>query len=168
MCSSSKPDGTKELRKAGDVPKLTYTPKEDNSCSKEKQQQRKRNITWFNPPSCKHVRMNVGRKFLALVEHHFPKEHQPHKVCSRNNLEVGYGCMDNLDTIKNADNSKIINTGPEQTIKVSCTSRKEDCPIPYKRMAKSIMYEDHLMSKPEGEAIAEKGVNATLSAPAMT
>ena len=34
---------------------------------------RKSNITWYNPPFSKNVATNIGRKFLQLVDKHFPK-----------------------------------------------------------------------------------------------
>ena len=78
---------------------------------------------------------------MALVEHHFPKEHQLHKVCNKNTLKLSYSCMDNMATIIKAHNNKIAKTSPDQA-KGSCNCRKkEECPIPGKCTSRSVIYE---------------------------
>ena len=150
--NSTKPDYENALHEAEHQTTLTYTPKETNNCRKERQHQRKRNITWFNPPFSRHVKTNIGRKFLALVEHHFPKGHQLSKICNRNTLKVSYSCMDNMHTITKAHNNKIINNSQEQA-RDSCNCRKkEDCPIPGKCTARNIIYEAKVAT-PDDEKI---------------
>ena len=43
---------------------------------------------WYNPPFSKHVSANVGRKFLNLIDTHFPKGHILHKLFNRSNVKV--------------------------------------------------------------------------------
>ena len=97
----------KALQEAGHHTDLKYTPKHENNNSR--QHQRKRRITWFNPPFSQHVKTNIGKKFLNLIDKNFPKENELHKICNRNTLKLSYSCMDNMETIIKAHNSKIIN-----------------------------------------------------------
>ena len=50
--------------------KLTYNP-EANQTTRNRQN-RKRNITWYNPPWEAKVRTNLARKFLGIVDKCFP------------------------------------------------------------------------------------------------
>ena len=56
----------KALQEAGHHTDLKYTPKHENNNSR--QHQRKRRITWFNPPFSQHVKTNIGKKFLNLID----------------------------------------------------------------------------------------------------
>ena len=135
------PDYEKALREAGHKITLTYKPKEDNNTDKDKKHKRKRKITWFNPPYSKHVKTNIGRKFLALIDQHFPKEHQLHTIFNRNTLKISYSCMDNMAAVTKAHNNKIINNNTNQAT-YACNCRiKADCPLPGKCLAKNIIYE---------------------------
>ena len=59
-------------------------------------EKRKRHITWFNPPFTSNVKSNIGKRFLTLIDQHFPKNHPLHKICNRNTLKLSYSCMDNM------------------------------------------------------------------------
>ena len=45
---------------------------------------RKRNITWFNPPFSTTVETNAAGKFLQLLDRHFPPNNPLHKILNRN------------------------------------------------------------------------------------
>ena len=45
-------------------------------------------IIWFNPPFNKSVMTNVAKRFLNLVDRHFPKTHTLHKIFNRNTVKV--------------------------------------------------------------------------------
>ena len=60
---------------------------------------RNRKIIWFNPPFSKNVSTNIGRKFLNLLDNHFPKDRELHKIFNRNNVKMSYSCMDNMTNI---------------------------------------------------------------------
>ncbi len=141
MFNKAKPEYEKALREAGHRAHLVYQPKENNS-SKEKQ--RKRNITWFNPPFSNHIKTNIGKKFLSLVDHHFPKTNQLHKICNRNTLKISYSCMDNMENATKAHNKNInINQDPEKVEdSTTCNCRtKPNCPLNGKCLTKNIIYE---------------------------
>ena len=63
----AKPAYAQALEKSGNKQKLEFQT--ENS---SKRRQRKRNITWFNPPFSNNISTNIGRKFLNLLDKHFP------------------------------------------------------------------------------------------------
>ena len=68
-CSSNeefekvKSDYQKSLRASGYTHELKYNPK-----TKQVKRNRKRTVTWFNPPWCNNVKTNIGEKFLKLID----------------------------------------------------------------------------------------------------
>ena len=127
------------LQEAGHHTDLKYTPKHENN--NLRQHQRKRRITWFNPPFSQHVKTNIGKKFLNLIDKNFPKENELHKICNRNTLKLSYSCMDNMETIIKAHNSKIINKDHNKTPETCNCRKKEDCPLPGKCTIQNVIYE---------------------------
>ena len=49
---------------------------------------RNRNIMWFNPPFISNVNTNVAKRFLYLLDIHFPKSNKLHKIFKRNTVKV--------------------------------------------------------------------------------
>ena len=80
------------LRRSGFQPSLNY----DNGGPT--QWKKRHNITWFNPPFCQTIETNISRKFLLLVDKHFPPDHQLRKIFNRNTLKVSPRCMPNIDS----------------------------------------------------------------------
>ena len=83
--SSSKEEFTKAipeyqeaLAKSGYNEALDYTPKLSSN-----KRNRSRNISWFNPPFSSHVKTNIGKEFLRLVQKHFNGNHKLKKVCKK-------------------------------------------------------------------------------------
>ena len=63
------------LEKSGYSYKLKYEDIEDQNADMEKSKRsknHKRVPIWFNPPYSQGVKTNVGRKFLQLLDKHFP------------------------------------------------------------------------------------------------
>ena len=59
--------------------KIKFQPLTENKdLSRDKN--RGRNIVWFNPPYSCNVATNIGKKFLLLLDKHFPKPHKLSKV----------------------------------------------------------------------------------------
>ena len=81
------------LNKSGYTHKLEFKPKEPN-CTKKKN--RKRNITWFNPPYSSNVKTQIGKEFLKLIDTAFPQTHPLHKLFTRQTVKVSYKCMLNM------------------------------------------------------------------------
>ena len=60
------------LKKSG----YTEILKFDASKKQPKKKQRKRNITYYNPPFNSASDVNLGKEFLKLVDKHFPKNNK--------------------------------------------------------------------------------------------
>lgn len=129
----------KALKDAGYNEKLEYQP--TSTTTTNNRAQRKRNITWFNPPYSASVQSNIGKKFLNLVNHHFPKGQQLNKILNRNTLKISYSCMDNIDKITKAHNNSINNHAKDQTPDQCNCRNKNDCPLPNKCTIKNVVYE---------------------------
>ena len=70
----------------------------------------KRNIKWFNPPFSQTVSTNVGKRFLNLLDKHFPPNNQLHKIFNRNTVKVSYSCTPNVGSIIKSHNKNLTNT----------------------------------------------------------
>ena len=49
---------------------------------------RQRNIIWFNPPFSQAVSTNIAKRFLDLLDKHFPQNNQLLKIFSRNTVKA--------------------------------------------------------------------------------
>ena len=128
------------LAAAGHKVELQYQQPSRNEEEHSNSKRRKRNITWFNPPYSKHVQTKIGKTFLDLVDKHFPKAHDLHKICNRNTIKISYSCTKNMDRVINAHNSKI--KYKQQSYEEKCNCRnKQDCPLPEKCTSNNLIYE---------------------------
>ena len=55
--------------------KLTSLPQKAKNGAKKRQ--RKRPVTWWNPPYSRNVKTSVGKKFFKLLDQHFPQKPPP-------------------------------------------------------------------------------------------
>ena len=132
------------LIQSGYTYKLNYNP-QNTVPDQRPTKKRKRKIIWFNPPYSKNVSTNVGKYFLNLVKKHFPKEHTFHKLFNKNNLKISYSCMNNINTIINANNQKIKNKQPAILQECNCIKRNE-CPLQNKCLTSNIVYKATISS----------------------
>ena len=88
------------------------------------------------------VKTNVAKYFLKLVDKHFPKNHNLHKIFNRNNLKVSYSCMKNVKSIIQGHNSQLLakmdSTAPP-TRECNCRN-KTSCPLSGKCLSTAIVY----------------------------
>ena len=101
--------------------------------------QRHRNIIWFNPPYSSAVITNVVKKFLQLIDLHFPPLNKFHKISNRNNVKVSYCCTQNVGNIIKSHNKKLINSSNHHEQPCNCR-KKEDCPLEGKCRTENIIY----------------------------
>ena len=122
------------LKESGYKTKLKYIPQQ----APKKNRQRK--IVWFNPPFNQSVETNVAKKFLKLVDKHFPRTNSLHKVFNRNNLKVSYGTTENMKQIINKHNKKVL-TKKENKKTDECNCRKkEECELNGNCMRTEVIY----------------------------
>lgn len=113
---------------------------------------RKRKITWFNPPYSKSVATNVGKYFLKLLEKHFPKHHKWRKIFNKNTVKVSYSCMPSMKAKVNQHNKKILQSANkdeendvEPTKMCNCPSNTE-CPLNKRCLEPDIQYSAEVTS----------------------
>ena len=87
---SAAPEYQEALTKSGYNYHLAHD--QPSNCSTRKKN-RRRNITWFNPPFSINVKTNVGKEFLKLIDTAFPTSNPLHKLFTRQTLKISYKCM---------------------------------------------------------------------------
>ena len=107
--------------------------------TKQPKNDRKRKIIWFNPPFNKNVSTNIGKKFLNLIDTHFPRQSKLHKIFNRNTLKLSYSCTKNMGSIIKNHNKKIINTKTSEKLDCNCR-QKQNCPLGGKCREKNVIY----------------------------
>ena len=85
---------------------LHYEPPTTNKMKKQTMEQQ----TLVQLPFSKNVSTNIGHKFLALVDKHFPKDHKLRKIFNCNTIKISYSCMNNTKQIINNHNKCILNS----------------------------------------------------------
>ena len=144
-----------QLRKAGYKEELKYEPREGAT---SRRRRRKREITWFNPPFCRSVTTNVGKKFLSILDKCFPPGHACHKLLNRQTVKVSYRTMPNLGHIIAGHNNKIIGKGDEAKPTRTCSCPKKDkpnCPLGGHCLADNIIYQAKIKALPPKRVMLE-------------
>ena len=124
------------LDKSGHKHKLTYIENKQTEQQKDTTPQpkkKRRKIIWFNQPFNKTVQTNIGKRFLALIDHHFPAQHPLRKVINRNCIKISYSCTKNVKSIIQSHNNKVLSDKAKQATiqaKKPCNCRvKSDCVV---------------------------------------
>ena len=126
------------LKASGYKKRITYQPPE--TAAEQKTQSRKRKVIWFNPPYSMNVKTNIARKFLQLLDNHFPTDHHLHKVFNRNNVKVSYSCMPNTSNTIKSHNKRILQD-QHTTTTAECNCRKrETCPLKGECQTENVVY----------------------------
>jgi len=129
------------LNESGYDHKLTFNPQADK---KTKNRNRKRNITWYNPPWNFNVKTNLGKKFISTVDKCFPKNHPLNKIFNRHTLKLSYSCMPNIKTTIASHNKKVLSDNKESTTQQNkeCNCRnKTNCPLNRKCPQTNVIYQ---------------------------
>ena len=90
--------------------KLTYKHADTN---KQKRSNHKRKVTELNQPFIKNVSTEIGKFFLGLLDLHFQKSHIDNSTFNRNKIKVSFSCMQNIKSILNNPNMKVLNNTTE-------------------------------------------------------
>ena len=129
------------LRKSGYTHELRYKPPQPR-----RNRTRKRRVIWYNPPYSKKVKTNIGRKFLQLLETHFPQNNRFHKIFNRNTVKVSYGCMPNIGAAINAHNRAILEE-QQPLARGGCNCEDSaNCPLGGECLTENVFYEAALTS----------------------
>ena len=103
-------------------------------------------MTWFNPPFSRNVKTNIGRKFLGLIDKHFPPNNKISKIFNCNTIKVSYSCMTNTRSIISQHNARILSKRRQiqatQSTESNCNCReKANCPLQGNCLTKSLVYQ---------------------------
>ena len=113
----SKGEYEKALRESGyKNVSLIYTDKKDI----KQKLNRSSNIIWFNPPFNKNVSTNVAKRFLNLIDQHFPKSNKLHAIFNRNTVKVNYSCTQDMSSMIKSYNKKVINKDVKELKSCNC------------------------------------------------
>ena len=138
------PQYEKAMRRSVHSGELQYNSPPDS----HKRKPRKRNVVWFNPPFSEHVKSNIGKVFLHLLEKHFPPHHRLHKICNKNNVKVSCSCIPNMVAIISKHNKALLTqrTEPANTVPPCNCRAKNSFPMKGLYHESSIIYKATLTS----------------------
>ena len=144
--NKSKPICAEALKKSGFDGNVSFI---DPATRKNKLKRIRKSIIWFNPPFDKNVTTNVAKRFLQLIDKHFPKGHALYKLFNRNTVKVSYSCMNNMASIISGQNAKNFNSNTEVNDGgKECNCRKRDeCPLNGACLTESIIYKASVSAK---------------------
>ena len=96
---------------------------------------------WFNPPYNAEVSTNIGRKFLNLLEKHFPVGSPLHKYFNKHTVKISYSCMPNVSNIIAGHNKKILQQDKGlRELGCNCKGGSQTCPLKGKCQTESLVY----------------------------
>ena len=133
--NSSKTEYEEALKNSG---YKNFTLKFEPKVEKPKRN-RNRKIIWFNPPFSKNVSTNIGKRFLNLIDRHFPKTHKLYKIFNRNTVKLSYSCTKNMGRIIKTHNKKLTTTKTTEILDCNCRS-KQNCPLNGLCRSSSVIY----------------------------
>ena len=130
------PEYEKVLKASGYNDKLVYTP------NQPKRNNRNRKVIWYNPPFDLQVKTNVAKKFLGLVDKHFPAHHKLHKILNRNTVKLSYSCFPSVSSYISGNNIAVLRkyrSNNETPRECNCTNA-ERCPFNGKCLTPASIY----------------------------
>ena len=129
------------LKRAGYKTELKF--KETAKTPTKTRRKRNRKIIWFNPPMNRGVKTNIGKKFLQLIDLHFPKHNPLSKILNRKSIKISYSCLSNMKTLVKAHNQRILNPATP-TKPCNCNG---ECPLNKNCQTEAIVYKAIVKTK---------------------
>ena len=120
---------------------LIYTDKKDV----KQKRNRSRNVIWFNPPFNKKISTNVAKRFLNLIDQHFPKSNKLHAIFKRNTVKVSYSCTQNMSRMIKSHSKKVTNKDVKELKSCNCRI-KSKCPLNGQCQVTDIIYKCTILS----------------------
>ena len=131
------------LRLSGHNANLEYHSNTSTTKTDKKKKRRQRKVMWYNPPFSSNVCTDLGKKFFALLDKHFPTHHRLHKMINRNTVKLSYSSMPNVGNIIQSHNKRILeitDNNPPSFRQCNCRNRAK-CPLDGKCLTPSVVYE---------------------------
>ena len=130
-------------------PSNANTSKDQNNADngtekKSKTRNRKRNVTWYNPPFNIATEQNIGQMFLKIITKHFGRSRKDnlHKILNRKTLKIGCSCTQNFENIIQSHNKRILRgkrTETDNGKNCNCKTKNE-CPLNNNCVVSSVVY----------------------------
>ena len=80
------------------------------------------------------------KRFLSLVDEHFPTDHELRQICNRNTLKISYSTMDSMEKAIKAHNQRVQQRDHTEQ-KATCNCRvKNNCPLGGKCLTENVIY----------------------------
>ena len=132
------------LKASGYKDCIDFIEQRKHENKRQQKRRRSRSVIWFNPPYSRTVRTCLGRRFLQLIDKHFPKGSKLNPIFNRNTVKVSYSCMPSVAAIIKAHNSRVLKKhGPTNNAQHErhCNCRNpRNCPLRGKCLTPSIVY----------------------------
>ena len=114
--------------------KLIYNPI-------SKKRQRRRCITWFNPPWNSESKLNIGDVFLNLVDRYLTTIPMLGKFLNRNTIKLSYATTRNMKAYIDKHNMAILGSKIESKDVCNChKTKKNECPLPNRCKIEEVIY----------------------------
>ena len=112
------------LRASGFDKELKFNPSTGKG-ERERKRIRKRHVLWYTPPYSMNVKTRIGGSLFFILNKHFPKGSELHKLFNKNTIKISYSCLPNFDAILKGINTNKLNTAMTKTDKP--TNMKNIC-----------------------------------------
>ena len=133
------------LVQAGYNHKLEFQQKEVTAANKRKR--RKQKITFFNPPFSSNIKTNIGKRFFAILQKHFPDDHELHKLFNKRTIKLSYSCMPSMKSIISSHNKRVLSSKKNaQAPGCNCRRGLEECPLGGRCQTQSLVYRAEVTS----------------------
>ena len=73
-------------------------------------------MIWYNPPYSANTKTNIGKIFVNLINKHFPKTNNVHKIFNKNTVKISYSCMSNISSAISGHNKNLLNPTVTQVL----------------------------------------------------
>ena len=142
LFEASAPPYQAALDAAGYKHKLSYQPRAEEEQVGARRRNRKRRVTWFNPPFSLNCTTNIPKLFMAIIAECFPPGHILRSSFNANTVKVSYRTMTNMAQVLSKHNSKVIaKNRPTPTVEEGCNCLdKPACPMPGKCQTQGVVY----------------------------
>ena len=114
-----------------------------DATSRSSRKNRKRNITWFNPPYSANVSTPLGAKFLKIIDTCFPPTNPLRKILNRSTVKVSYRCMPNMGQVLAKHNAKVSKQMgvPDPPAGCNCRGGPSECPLSGQCLTEQLVYQ---------------------------
>ena len=143
LFDAASPQYQESLRQSGYSYKLEYKEMSGNVENQPRRRRnRRRRVTYFNPPFSLNVETNVGKEFLSIIKS-FPKNNVLSPIINTNTIKVSYRTLQNMGGEISRHNKLILEgenqSGPEP--RCNCQARLRDqCPLPGRCTVTNVVY----------------------------